>query len=213
MPGVLGRLGGDVVGSLATLNIPLGIDAGTAVVIIAIYLDRVSARFGNPQRHRPPGRRTRKKTEPSGQDPTTEPTLEELLERYATLRDTMLGLELERDALGAQIKAALEQQFDNPSPGGNRILQVSQGFAYTWDNAKPRGEKVSGITLNGQPIDPAANYRVTVNNFLADGGDGFTVFAQGKDRLGGDLDIDAFQNYLKANTVTPGPLNRITRLN
>ena len=71
-----GGLGGDVVGSLATLNIPLGIDAGTAVVIIAIYLDRVSARFGNPQRHRPPGRRTRKKTEPSGQDPTTEPTME-----------------------------------------------------------------------------------------------------------------------------------------
>lgn len=114
---------------------------------------------------------------------------------------------------GAQIKAVLEQQFDNPAAGQNRILQVSQGFAYTWDNAKPKGEKVSAITLNGQPLDPAANYRVTVNNFLADGGDNFTVFAQGKDRLGGDLDIDAFQNYLRANTVTPGPLNRITRLN
>ena len=34
-------------------------------------------------------------------------TLTELLERYATLRDTILGLEAERDELGAQIKAAL----------------------------------------------------------------------------------------------------------
>ncbi|MBB5232846.1 bifunctional metallophosphatase/5'-nucleotidase [Deinococcus budaensis] len=114
---------------------------------------------------------------------------------------------------GAQIKAVLEQQFGNPTATENRILQVSQGFAYTWDNARAKGEKVVSLTLNGQPLDPAASYRVTVNNFLADGGDGFTVFAQGKDRLGGDLDIDAFQNYLRANTVTPGPLNRITRLN
>ncbi|WP_027461339.1 bifunctional metallophosphatase/5'-nucleotidase [Deinococcus murrayi] len=114
---------------------------------------------------------------------------------------------------GAQIKAVLEQQFDNPSPGRNRILQVSQGFAYTWDNSKPKGSKVVSMTLNGQPIDPAANYRVTVNSFLADGGDNFTVFAQGTNRTGGDLDLDAFQNYLKASTVTPGPLNRITRLN
>ncbi|MPY65691.1 bifunctional metallophosphatase/5'-nucleotidase [Deinococcus sp. SDU3-2] len=114
---------------------------------------------------------------------------------------------------GAQIKAVLEQQFDNPSPGGNRILQVSQGFAYTWDNSKPKGSKVVSMTLNGAAIDPAANYRVTINNFLADGGDNFTVFTQGTNRTGGDVDLDAFQNYLKANTVTPGPLNRITRLN
>ncbi|MDO5682134.1 MAG: ABC transporter permease subunit [Propionibacteriaceae bacterium] len=71
-----GGLGGDVVGSLASLNIPLGIEAGTAVVIIAIFLDRVSARFGEPQRRRPRGRRTQQETETSGQDPTTEPTTE-----------------------------------------------------------------------------------------------------------------------------------------
>lgn len=114
---------------------------------------------------------------------------------------------------GAQIKAVLEQQFDNPAPGQNRILQVSEGFRYTWDNSKPKGEKVSNITLNGQPLDPNARYRVTVNSFLADGGDNFTVFTQGTDRLGGDVDLDAFQNYLKANPVVPGPQNRITRLN
>ncbi len=114
---------------------------------------------------------------------------------------------------GAQIKAALEQQFDNPSAGQNRILQVSEGFAYTWDNSKAKGEKVSAITLNGQPLDPAASYRVTINNFLADGGDNFTVFTQGTNRLGGDVDLDAFQNYLRGKEVTSPTLGRITRLN
>lgn len=114
---------------------------------------------------------------------------------------------------GAQIKEALEQQFDNPAPGQNRILQVSRGLTYTWDAAKPKGEKVSDLKLNGAPLDPAATYRVTMNNFLADGGDGFTVFAQGTERLGGAVDLDALQEYLKAGTVTPDDAARITKLN
>ncbi|MFC6592544.1 bifunctional metallophosphatase/5'-nucleotidase [Deinococcus lacus] len=115
---------------------------------------------------------------------------------------------------GAQIKTLLEQQlFEDTASGPRRILQVSEGFAYTWDQSRPTGDKVVKMSLNGQPIDPAAAYRVTVNSFLADGGDNFTVLREGKDRLGGALDIDAFQNYLKAAPVKPGPQNRITRLN
>ncbi|WP_029484717.1 bifunctional metallophosphatase/5'-nucleotidase [Deinococcus marmoris] len=114
---------------------------------------------------------------------------------------------------GAQLKDVLEQQFDNPAVGQNRILQVSQGFTYTWDNSKPKGEKVSALVLNGTPIDPAANYRVAVNNFLADGGDGFTTFRQGKDLIGGDLDIDAFRAYLQSSTISAPAVGRITRLN
>ena len=55
---------------------------------------------------------------------------------------------------------------------------------------------VTGITLNGTPLDPAASYRVTANNFLTDGGDGFTGFLAGTDRLGGDVDTDAFEAYI-----------------
>ncbi|AXG97864.1 bifunctional metallophosphatase/5'-nucleotidase [Deinococcus wulumuqiensis] len=114
---------------------------------------------------------------------------------------------------GAQVKEALEQQFDNPAPGQNRILQVSRGLTYTWDAAKPKGEKVSDLKLGGVALDPAATYRVTMNNFLADGGDGFTVFAKGTERLGGAVDLDALQEYLKAGTVTPDDAARITKLN
>ncbi len=116
---------------------------------------------------------------------------------------------------GAQIDTLLEQQFDNPAPGQNRILQVSEGFAYAWSASAPTGSKVdiASITINGVPIDPSATYRVTVNSFLADGGDNFFVLREGTDRLGGAVDTDAFEAYFRAHSpVPPGPQNRITVL-
>lgn len=113
---------------------------------------------------------------------------------------------------GSQVDALLEQQFDNPSPGSSRILQVSKGLSYSWKKSAPAGEKVdiSSIKLNGTPIDPNGIYRVTVNNFLADGGDNFAVLKSGTDRLVGDKDIDVFVNYFKAfSPVTSGPKDRI----
>lgn len=117
---------------------------------------------------------------------------------------------------GAQIHTLLESQFDNPQPGSSRILQVSAGFSYTWDAAQPTGSKVDpgSITINGKVVDPAASYRVTVNSFMAEGGDGYTVLVDGTDRLGGALDLDALIAYFSTTeAVFPGPQNRITRLN
>jgi 5'-nucleotidase len=115
---------------------------------------------------------------------------------------------------GAQIDTMLEQQFDNPTVGASRILQVSDGFTYTWDFAAPTGSKVSNIAIDGVPIVTGDSYRVTVNSFLADGGDGFLVLKEGTDRLGGAVDLDALEDYFVAHSpVAPGPQNRITRLN
>lgn len=113
---------------------------------------------------------------------------------------------------GTQIDALLEQQFDNPSPGNNRILQVSQGFDYTWNESAPTGDKVeiSSIKINGTQINPDGLYRITVNGFLADGGDNFSVFKGGTDRKGGVLDSDALVNYFETfSPMAPGPVNRI----
>jgi 5'-nucleotidase len=115
---------------------------------------------------------------------------------------------------GAQIKALLEQQFDNPAAGAIRTLQVSRGFTYSFDATRAAGDRVdaSSIKINGTPVDPAQGYRVTMNSFLATGGDGFTVFNQGTEQLGGAVDIDALQAYFEANSpVAPGPQDRITR--
>jgi 5'-nucleotidase len=115
---------------------------------------------------------------------------------------------------GRQIKDMLEQQWLDPARP--RILQVSTGFGYAWDNAKPYGERVIAdrMSLNGQRIDPAASYRVTVNNYLSVGGDGFTVLKQGGAPQVGIYDVDALYAYFKANgRVGPATGNRIARIN
>ena len=114
---------------------------------------------------------------------------------------------------GTQIDMLLEQQFDNPGPGSNRILQVSDGFTYTWDSTAPVGSRVDigTIMIGGVPVVPADPYRVTVNSFLADGGDNFSVLRDGTDRLGGEIDLDALDVWFGANSpVAPGPQDRIT---
>ena len=117
---------------------------------------------------------------------------------------------------GAEIDTLLEQQFDNPAPGQSRILQVSDGFSYTWDAAAAVGNRIdpASITIDGLPLDLDQSYRVTVNSFLADGGDNFTVLRNGTDRLGGEVDLDALVTYFETSSpIPPGPQDRITRLN
>jgi 5'-nucleotidase len=115
---------------------------------------------------------------------------------------------------GAQIKALLEQQFDNPTTGQTRFLQVSNGFTYSYKLNAPAGQHVdaASIKINGVTVDPNASYRVAENNFLATGGDNFTVFKQGTNQLGGDVDLDALVAYFQAKSpIAPGPQNRFTR--
>ena len=115
---------------------------------------------------------------------------------------------------GAQLAQLLEQQWaGQPMP---RLLQVSRGFAYTWDAARPVGQRVvpGSLRLNGQPIEPGAAVRVTVNGFLAAGGDNFSVLKQGRDVRTGMMDIDALEAWLKANPgLLPGAPDRIARVN
>lgn len=126
---------------------------------------------------------------------------------------------------GDQIRWALEQQFAGfEGQSANRILQVSKGFTYTWTASAPLGSRISGMALNGTPIDPAATYRVTMNGFLDGGGD-FTAFnpdgtvknpsrlAVGTDKfVHPGFDIDALTAYLATGPVAPGTADRITRL-
>jgi 5'-nucleotidase len=102
---------------------------------------------------------------------------------------------------GAQIVQLLEQQWLNQTQP--RILQVSRGFGYTWDAAKPAGQRVvpGSVTLNGQPLVATAAYRVTVNSFLAAGGDNFTVFRQAQAPRTGLMDVDAFEQHIAKGAV------------
>jgi 5'-nucleotidase len=115
---------------------------------------------------------------------------------------------------GTQLKEALEQQWLDPKRP--RILQVSKGFAYRWDGAKPYGERViaDSLMLNGKRIDPKTSYRVTVNNYLSVGGDGFTVLKEGTAPRVGIYDSDALYAYFQAHSpIAPISPDRIARVN
>jgi len=102
------------------------------------------------------------------------------------------------DLTGAQIRTLLEQQWRSASSNGS-MLQVSDGFSYTWDDKRPPGSRVLAIALNGKPLEESKTYRVVANNFLAEGGDNFPEFAKGSNRLEtGLLDLDAFTAHLRS---------------
>jgi 5'-nucleotidase len=120
------------------------------------------------------------------------------------------------DLTGAQILEALRQQLPSANRSTTLVLQVSEGFTYTWDKTKTGTDQIvaDSLMLNGEPIVVDQTYRVTVNSFLADGGDSFSAFAGGTNRLFGELDVDAFEDYLaefgtQANPLEAPELGRI----
>ncbi|MEQ0559403.1 bifunctional metallophosphatase/5'-nucleotidase [Amycolatopsis sp. NEAU-NG30] len=111
---------------------------------------------------------------------------------------------------GANLKNVLEQQWQGSV---TRILQISSSLHYSYSASAPQGSRISNITVNGTPVDPAASYRVSVNNFLAAGGDGFSEFTKGTNLSGGPVDLDALVAYLGAHpNLAPPAADRITRL-
>jgi 5'-nucleotidase len=125
-----------------------------------------------------------------------------------------------------QIKDVLEQQFAGCKGQGtaNRIMQISNGFNYKWSLTGTCGTRISEVTFTptdvtvyppvitgsteylvsgGVVTNPTQTYRVTVNNFMATGGDGFSTFVGGLSQQGGAQDIDALVAYLTAGYKSP----------
>jgi 5'-nucleotidase / UDP-sugar diphosphatase len=108
------------------------------------------------------------------------------------------------DLTGVQIKQTLEV----------RAVWVSKGVRYTFDASKPQGSRVSDLTLNGQAVSDGSTYRIVVNNFMADGGDGFAAL---KNSTGyrydtGLLDVDALIAYLSEHSpIRATAENRVRR--
>jgi 5'-nucleotidase len=106
---------------------------------------------------------------------------------------------------GAQLRTLLEGEFG--SRAEPRILQPSKGFSfrYTYDRATRKGT-IEEMRLGGRPIEPARKYRVAVNSFLANGGDGFAVLKDGGDRKDGGGDLDALLAFLRERSSAAKPL-------
>ncbi|WP_239806243.1 bifunctional metallophosphatase/5'-nucleotidase [Croceicoccus hydrothermalis] len=110
---------------------------------------------------------------------------------------------------GAQLLAILEQQFRGDEAA---ILSVSDGFSYGFDRAAAEGRRIMNPTLDGRAIDPDAAYRVTMNSFLAGGGDGFTAFEEGRDTVIGPVDVDALERWIAAKEMAVPTRDRVRDL-
>jgi 5'-nucleotidase len=104
---------------------------------------------------------------------------------------------------GDMIRRLLQQQFQGCSgtaPASGRFLQISYTFKYEEvpvGTAAACDQRIGRMWVNGVEVQPTDSFRVTMNNFLATGGDGFTVFNEGTDALGGAQDIDAWVDYFQ----------------
>ena len=133
---------------------------------------------------------------------------------------------------GAQIEAVLRQQCQ-PIGVARPFLHLGVSAGFTYDLSKTfalvdhdnnpttapvtscTSISVTNIRLNDQPLDPAATYIVTVNNFLVDGGDNFTVFREVDPalRIGGGIDLDELVNYFGAESpISPPGTNRVNEI-
>jgi 5'-nucleotidase len=120
---------------------------------------------------------------------------------------------------GAQIISVLEEQCQ-PLGSSRPFLHlgVSEGFTYDLAKTIVGGDctsvSVTNVMLNGAPLDPAATYNVTVNNFLADGGDNFVTFGTvTAPRLDGGNDLQALINYMGAfSPLSPPSTDRVNEL-
>ena len=113
---------------------------------------------------------------------------------------------------GAQLIELLEQQWQGEFA---RMLQVSSGFTYAWNASAPAGSRVvrGSVMLDGKPIEPSSSYRVTVNGYMADGGDNLRLLLTGTERTTGGSSRDAIVRYLETRSpLAPAQERRIRRV-
>ena len=111
---------------------------------------------------------------------------------------------------GAQIKTLLEQQWGSKV----RIMPIS-GLKVQYNDSRAAGDRIVSIVKNdGTPVDMDGTYSITVNNYMAGGGDGYAILATITDKTIDVVDLEAFVNYIKKNgVVDPKIEGRVTKLN
>ncbi len=115
------------------------------------------------------------------------------------------------DITGAQVREAVDNGVSQIESGAGRFPQIA-GFSFTYDPALPAGSRVTSVSYNGAPMDPAATFRVVTNNFMLTGGDGYTTFTKGSNPLDTGLILaDVVQEYIGAKSpVSPAVDGRIS---
>ena len=105
------------------------------------------------------------------------------------------------DLTGAQIKTVLEQQWQPTAAPSRPFLKlgISKGFTYTFDDSKAEGRGSPGCGSTARRSTRRPSYSVTVNSFLASGGDNFLELNNGTGKQDtGKTDLQAMVDYMEA---------------
>jgi 5'-nucleotidase len=123
--------------------------------------------------------------------------------------------------LGSDIIAATQQNVFVQASGGTKVLQVSNGFSYSWATSAASATGTgaadpASFRIGGAAINPTQTYNVVTVDFLQTGGDGYAAFKNCTNAVTLGLDLDALASYLGANEsppLAPPPANRLTKTN
>lgn len=113
---------------------------------------------------------------------------------------------------GANLKAALENGVSQVEEVAGRFPQVA-GMSFTWDPSAEPGSRIVDVMVGGEPLDEGATYGVVTNNYVRNGGDGYSMFADAEDAydFGPDL-ADVMAEYMAASgPVAPEVEGRIKK--
>ncbi|MEU5774563.1 bifunctional metallophosphatase/5'-nucleotidase [Streptomyces venezuelae] len=111
---------------------------------------------------------------------------------------------------GDQLLTVLREQFSGANAEEPRFLQLSSALKYSVDMKRSGAARLltETVQVKGERVRPTGKYRVTVNDFLANGGNGFSTFTKGTERDGGSVtDLDALVHYLENNSAPNAPLD------
>ena len=115
---------------------------------------------------------------------------------------------------GANILTLLQQQWLGREVNEPKKLFVSHTLSYSYDPRAAINERVKDVKIKGKPLDLNQQYNVIVNSFIADGGDGFAVLKQAKDKELIGRDLEAFESYVReqGSKLTEVKRDRVKRL-
>ena len=114
---------------------------------------------------------------------------------------------------GSQIWEALENGVSQVEQNSGRFPQVS-GMSFTYNPKAKAGSRINSVKVGNSPLGKGRTYTIATNDFLAKGGDGYTVFKQGKviiDASSAKLMASMVMDYIKSKgTISPKIEGRIT---
>jgi 2',3'-cyclic-nucleotide 2'-phosphodiesterase/3'-nucleotidase len=120
---------------------------------------------------------------------------------------------VELEVLGSDIRTALENGVSKVEDLAGRFPQVG-GMSYTWEPDADAGNRIVNVSINGEPLEDDATYTLATNNFVAGGGDGYSMFQDAKrliDENGGPLLAQLIVDNIEAESpIAPVVEGRIT---